>query len=78
MGRPATHLPAADVPGELLAAGGGPVALRHRDGRRIELPLTACPLTGADGRPAGTAPRRSCAAPSPHPPTPSSPSPTTS
>ncbi|MEU1008769.1 SpoIIE family protein phosphatase [Streptomyces sp. NPDC005890] len=53
VGRPATHLLAADVPGELLASGGGPVALRHRDGRRIELPLTACPLTGADGRPAG-------------------------
>ncbi|CUW26143.1 Phosphoserine phosphatase RsbU [Streptomyces reticuli] len=53
VGRPAAGLLAEDVPGDLLAARTGPVALRHRDGHRIELPLTACPLTGTDGQPAG-------------------------
>ncbi|MFB7507059.1 SpoIIE family protein phosphatase [Streptomyces broussonetiae] len=53
VGRPATGLLAGDIPHDTLAARAGTVALRHRDGHRIDLALTACPVTGADGEPAG-------------------------
>ncbi|MEU6091565.1 SpoIIE family protein phosphatase [Streptomyces sp. NPDC047085] len=53
VGRPATDLLAEDVPAATLAARSGTVALRHRDGHRIELALTACPVLGPDGEPAG-------------------------
>ncbi|MFC9926266.1 SpoIIE family protein phosphatase [Streptomyces sp. NPDC127190] len=53
VGRPAAALLAEDIPAGLLAARSGTVVLRHRDGRRVELTLTACPLAGADGEPAG-------------------------
>ncbi|WEO99314.1 SpoIIE family protein phosphatase [Streptomyces sp. FXJ1.172] len=53
VGRPATELLAGDVPDDILAARAGVVALRHRDGHRIDLALTACPVTGAGGEPAG-------------------------
>ncbi|MFF8732728.1 SpoIIE family protein phosphatase [Streptomyces sp. NPDC015171] len=53
VGRPAADLLAEEVPGDLLAARTGTVALRHRDGHRVDVPLTACPLAGADGQPAG-------------------------
>ncbi|MGW1003822.1 SpoIIE family protein phosphatase [Streptomyces sp. NPDC002520] len=53
VGRPASDLLAEDVPPAALAAGSGAVALRHRDGHRIELSLTACPVLGTDGEPAG-------------------------
>ncbi|MBL1082628.1 SpoIIE family protein phosphatase [Streptomyces actinomycinicus] len=53
VGRPAADLLAQQTLGELLTMGSGTVALRHRDGHRIELSVTACPVTGADGTPAG-------------------------
>ncbi|GHE05403.1 SpoIIE family protein phosphatase [Streptomyces alanosinicus] len=53
VGRPATELLAEHVPDETLIARAGTVALRHRDGHRVELYVSACPLAGADGRPAG-------------------------
>ncbi|MEU7428909.1 SpoIIE family protein phosphatase [Streptomyces sp. NPDC040750] len=53
VGRPAADLLAEDVPADAVAARAGAATLRHRDGRRVELALTACPVTGADGKPAG-------------------------
>ncbi|OIJ90110.1 PAS sensor protein [Streptomyces sp. MUSC 14] len=53
VGRPAAGLLAEDIPGELLAARTGTVVLRHRDGHRVPLALTALPVDGADGEPAG-------------------------
>ncbi|MEU6511566.1 SpoIIE family protein phosphatase [Streptomyces sp. NPDC046942] len=53
VGRPATELLAGNVPGELLAARAGTVALRHRDGHRVELALTASPVLGPDGEATG-------------------------
>ncbi len=41
------------MPDGTLAARSGIVALRHRDGHRIDLALTADAVTGADGTPAG-------------------------
>ncbi|MBJ6999184.1 SpoIIE family protein phosphatase [Streptomyces sp. CRPSP2-6A1] len=59
VGRPATELLAAELPAAALAARTGTrhgtVALRHRDGHRLDLAVTACPLEGGDGRPAGYA-----------------------
>ncbi|MYR83588.1 PAS domain-containing protein, partial [Streptomyces sp. SID685] len=59
VGRPATELLAAERPAAALAARTGTrhgtVALRHRDGHRLDLAVTACPLEGGDGRPAGYA-----------------------
>lgn len=53
VGRSAAELLAEDPPPGSVAARTGPVALRHRDGHRVELTLTACPVLGADARPAG-------------------------
>ncbi|KUN01116.1 PAS sensor protein [Streptomyces yokosukanensis] len=53
VGRPATELLAEGIPRDTRAALAGTVALRHRDGRRIDLSVTACPLAGPDGRPVG-------------------------
>ncbi|MFF4490768.1 SpoIIE family protein phosphatase [Streptomyces sp. NPDC001544] len=53
VGRPAAGLLAEDPPPGTVAARTGPVALRHRDGHRVELTLTACPVLGADARPTG-------------------------
>ncbi|MER7186357.1 SpoIIE family protein phosphatase [Streptomyces hyaluromycini] len=50
VGKPAADLLAEAVPARALAARSGTVALRHADGRRIEMALTACPVLG----PAGT------------------------
>ncbi|MFJ8095166.1 SpoIIE family protein phosphatase [Streptomyces griseofuscus] len=59
VGRPATELLAAELPAAALAARTGTrhgtVALRHRDGHRLDLAVTACPLEGGDGCPAGYA-----------------------
>ncbi|MEU3032276.1 SpoIIE family protein phosphatase [Streptomyces incarnatus] len=59
VGRPAAELLAAELPGEARSARTGTrhgtVALRHRDGHRLDLAVTACPLDGGDGRPAGYA-----------------------
>ncbi|MEU7496550.1 SpoIIE family protein phosphatase [Streptomyces griseofuscus] len=59
VGRPATELLAAELPAAALVARTGTrhgtVALRHRDGHRLDLAVTACPLEGGDGRPAGYA-----------------------
>ncbi|MER6734301.1 SpoIIE family protein phosphatase [Streptomyces puniciscabiei] len=52
VGRPAAGLLAGDIPDGTLAARAGTVALRHRDGHRIDVTLTACPVAGADGKPA--------------------------
>ncbi|MEU6553560.1 SpoIIE family protein phosphatase [Streptomyces sp. NPDC046915] len=53
VGRPAAGLLAEDLPPATVAARTGTVALRHRDGHRVELTLTACPVLGPDARPAG-------------------------
>ncbi|MFG2606280.1 SpoIIE family protein phosphatase [Streptomyces sp. NPDC048514] len=53
VGRPAAGLLAEDVPPGILAARTGTVALRRRDGRRVDLALTACPVTGHGGQAAG-------------------------
>ncbi|MFI9808793.1 SpoIIE family protein phosphatase [Streptomyces sp. NPDC052301] len=53
VGRRAAELLAAAVPADALAARTGTAVLRHRDGHRIELCLTAHPVDGAEGRPAG-------------------------
>ncbi|SOD90811.1 PAS domain-containing protein [Streptomyces sp. Ag109_G2-15] len=53
VGRPATDLLAEDLPSCTLAAQAGTLVLRHRDGRRVELALTACPVLGPDGAPTG-------------------------
>ncbi|MFG2352212.1 SpoIIE family protein phosphatase [Streptomyces sp. NPDC048521] len=53
VGRPATELLAEDVPGRTLGARSGTVRLRHRDGHRVELALTACPVLGPDGADTG-------------------------
>ncbi|MEU2228186.1 SpoIIE family protein phosphatase [Streptomyces sp. NPDC018347] len=52
VGRPAAEL-LAEPAATTLAAGSGVIALRHRAGHRIELAVTACPVAGADGTPAG-------------------------
>ncbi|WP_189265214.1 ATP-binding SpoIIE family protein phosphatase [Streptomyces fuscichromogenes] len=49
VGRPAADLLAEAVPARALAARSGTVALRHADGRRMEIALTACPVLGPDG-----------------------------
>ncbi|MER5913128.1 PAS domain S-box protein [Streptomyces sp. NPDC001982] len=43
VGRPAAGLLAAEPSPEALDARTGVVALRHRDGHRVDLALTACP-----------------------------------
>ncbi|MFF3876028.1 PAS domain-containing protein [Streptomyces sp. NPDC001978] len=53
VGRPAAGLLAAEPSPEALDARTGVVALRHRDGHRVDLALTACPVLGPDGRPTG-------------------------
>ncbi|MGW7383985.1 SpoIIE family protein phosphatase [Streptomyces sp. NPDC054794] len=53
VGQPAAGLLAEALPVRTRAARGGPVALRHRDGHRVELTLTACPVLGPDGGPNG-------------------------
>ncbi|MFF7755438.1 SpoIIE family protein phosphatase [Streptomyces sp. NPDC007971] len=53
VGRPAAGLLAEDVPPSVLAARSGTVALRHRDGHRVEQALSACPVLGPGGEAAG-------------------------
>ncbi|MGW7407697.1 SpoIIE family protein phosphatase [Streptomyces sp. NPDC054833] len=48
VGRPATALLDGEVPTDTVAARTGVVALRHRDGHRVELTLTTCPVLGPD------------------------------
>ncbi|MEU5311712.1 SpoIIE family protein phosphatase [Streptomyces sp. NPDC021562] len=55
VGRPAAELLAAGIPVAALAARSGTVALRHADGRRLEIALTGCPILGRDGRTTGYA-----------------------
>ncbi|MEU9387774.1 PAS domain-containing protein, partial [Streptomyces sp. NPDC048279] len=49
VGLPAADLLAEAVPAAVLAARAGTVALRHADGGRTEIALTACPVLGPDG-----------------------------
>ncbi|MFF4897749.1 SpoIIE family protein phosphatase [Streptomyces sp. NPDC001068] len=53
VGRPAAGLLAETVPAAVLAARSGTVALRHADGHRTEIALTACPVLGPDGEVTG-------------------------
>jgi PAS domain S-box-containing protein len=53
VGRPAADLLAEDVPADILAARTGTVALRHRDGHRVDPALTACPVAGDGGQASG-------------------------
>ncbi|MGW2964996.1 SpoIIE family protein phosphatase [Streptomyces sp. NPDC001220] len=53
VGRPAADLLAEAVPAAALAARSGTVALRHADGRSMEIALTACPVLGPDGETTG-------------------------
>ncbi|MYW43610.1 PAS domain-containing protein, partial [Streptomyces sp. SID161] len=49
VGRPAADLLADGVADATITAHSGIIVLRHRDGYRIEVPVTACPVTDADG-----------------------------
>ncbi|MCX4767609.1 SpoIIE family protein phosphatase [Streptomyces sp. NBC_01275] len=53
VGRTAADLLAGDLPPHPDGAWTGPVVVRHRDGRPVALTVTACPLLGPDGEPAG-------------------------
>ncbi|MFJ8790682.1 SpoIIE family protein phosphatase [Streptomyces sp. NPDC102462] len=53
VGRPAARLLAERMPPGTFEAQTGVVALRHRDGHRMELALTARPVLGPAGRPGG-------------------------
>ncbi|ARP73645.1 PAS sensor protein [Streptomyces pluripotens] len=53
VGRPVTDLLDGNLPRGILGARSGTVSLRHRDGHRIELNLSARPILGADGRHTG-------------------------
>ncbi|MEU0968921.1 SpoIIE family protein phosphatase [Streptomyces sp. NPDC005917] len=53
VGRPAADLLAEAVPASALAARSGTVALRHADGRRMDIALTACPVLGPGGETTG-------------------------
>ncbi|WP_437042048.1 SpoIIE family protein phosphatase [Streptomyces sp. enrichment culture] len=53
VGRAARELLAADPPSGAVPRLAGTAVLRHRDGSAVALPLTACPLLGADGTPGG-------------------------
>ena len=55
-GRPAADLVDGDTAAarhRLTRTGAAVLAVRHRDGRRLDLALLACPLTGAGGQPQG-------------------------
>ncbi|UIX28712.1 ATP-binding SpoIIE family protein phosphatase [Streptomyces sp. GQFP] len=49
VGRPAAELLAEPLPPTALTEPTGVVALRHRDGHRVELAVSACPVLGEDG-----------------------------
>ncbi|WP_405776329.1 SpoIIE family protein phosphatase [Streptomyces sp. NBC_01538] len=49
VGRPAAGLLAEDLPPAAMTELTGVVALRHRDGHRVELAVSACPVLGEDG-----------------------------
>ncbi|MFI2436759.1 SpoIIE family protein phosphatase [Streptomyces sp. NPDC018693] len=51
VGRPAADLLAETLPPDAVGARTAPAVLRHRDGSRVSLVLTACPLLGEDGTP---------------------------
>ncbi|MEU1306154.1 SpoIIE family protein phosphatase [Streptomyces shenzhenensis] len=53
VGRPAARLLAEETAPGNVEAQTTVVALRHRDGHRMELALTACPMLGPAGRPGG-------------------------
>ncbi|MGY1495432.1 SpoIIE family protein phosphatase [Streptomyces sp. QTS52] len=49
VGRPAAELLAEDPPPTAMTELAGVVALRHRDGHRVELTVSACAVLGEDG-----------------------------
>ncbi|MGW1715370.1 SpoIIE family protein phosphatase [Streptomyces sp. NPDC002156] len=49
VGRPAAELLAEPLPPTALTEPTGVVVLRHRDGHRVELAVSACPVLGEDG-----------------------------
>ncbi|MFF9768651.1 SpoIIE family protein phosphatase [Streptomyces sp. NPDC014636] len=53
VGRPAADLLAEDLADGKLTARSGIIALRHRDGHRIEVAVTTCLVTDADETPTG-------------------------
>ncbi|WP_327699589.1 ATP-binding SpoIIE family protein phosphatase [Streptomyces sp. NBC_00459] len=53
VGRPAADLLAEDPPPTAMTELAGVVALRHRDGHRVELTVSACAVLGADGEARG-------------------------
>ncbi|WP_425246210.1 SpoIIE family protein phosphatase [Streptomyces sp. NEAU-NA10] len=53
VGRPAAELLADAVPARLDGAWTGPVVVRHRDGHPLTVTVTACPVLGPGGEPAG-------------------------
>ncbi|MFE9611542.1 SpoIIE family protein phosphatase [Streptomyces sp. NPDC006012] len=53
VGRPAVRLLAEEIPPGTVEAQTGVVALRHLDGHRVEVVLTACPVLGPAGQPVG-------------------------
>ncbi|MEU9309840.1 SpoIIE family protein phosphatase [Streptomyces sp. NPDC048256] len=55
VGRAAADLLVEELPPLPARAWTRPVLVRHRDGRHITVTVTACPVLGADGEPAGWA-----------------------
>ncbi|GAA3906129.1 SpoIIE family protein phosphatase [Streptomyces lacrimifluminis] len=53
VGRPAAELLAEDPPPTAMTGLAGVVALRHRDGHRVELTVSACAVLGEDGEARG-------------------------
>ncbi|WP_055523069.1 ATP-binding SpoIIE family protein phosphatase [Streptomyces graminilatus] len=53
VGRPAAELLAEDPPPTAMAEQAGVIALRHRDGHRLALTVSACPVPGEDGEARG-------------------------
>ncbi|WP_105968929.1 ATP-binding SpoIIE family protein phosphatase [Streptomyces geranii] len=53
VGHPAAALLAEPLPPTAVTELAGVVALRHRDGRRVELAVSACPVQGEDGEARG-------------------------
>ncbi|MFJ9743237.1 SpoIIE family protein phosphatase [Streptomyces sp. NPDC101166] len=53
VGRPAAELLADALPTRTDGAWTGPVVVRHRDGDPVTVTVTACPVLGPGGRPAG-------------------------
>ncbi|WP_454320132.1 SpoIIE family protein phosphatase [Streptomyces phaeoluteigriseus] len=76
VGRPAAELLAEALPARGNGVWTGPVVVRHRDGHPVAVTVTACPVLGPGGEPAGLALTAVPPAPNPDPDSDSAPEPT--